>query len=283
MDDREASARVLVHGRISLVAGSVTVALGCAAMSAVGLAARDDVYPTAALQDAYLGTDVAIVILGAPALLVMVWRAMLGGIVALASWPGALLFFAYVTFAQVYGLPPGWLLLGRLVLLSLTIYVLVGLLVGMDRPAVQAQLGTALPRRVVASILVVLGVLFAVQSLGTFAGAVASAHQLTRPDVAVIAADLLVAPAFVLAGALLLRSHTLGVVTSPGLLIQAGLLFVSLAVAVASRPLLTGDPPSWIDAAVVTGFGMACLAPMLHLARSIREGSRHAPTAAHAG
>ena len=202
-------------------------------------------------------------VLGFPVLLLGVAGAVRGGVTSLLAWSGALLSFAYVGIAHVMGLPFGWMLLGRLLLLSLTIYVLMGLFVVIDHGAAAALLRPAVRRRLVAGLLVALGALFLLLAMGVFVAELASEVGLARTEVAVVAADVVIAPAFVVAGILLWRDNALGYVAGLGLLVQAGILFLSLALAVLAQPARTGSSPAWADAIIVGVFGILCLSPVL--------------------
>lgn len=71
---------------------------------------------------------------------------------------------------------------------------------------------------------------------------------------AVLAADFLTIPAWIIGGALLWRRRPLGYVAGAGLLFQASMLFVALIIVLLAQPVLTGSPFALADVIVIALF-----------------------------
>lgn len=251
--------------KIEMVATFV-IALLVALLALAGLLAQDTVYPSAELQRIFVPNDLVNLLVGLPFLLGALWLAWQGRLLGLLCWPGALLFVTYNAIAYVYALPPGWLLVFNVTLLALTLYTLIAVVARIDGASVQRRLAGHAPMRLASGVLIGLGVLFLLRSAGVIATAGAS---LPRTEMAVLVADSLTTPAWILGGALLWRRQQLGYVGSVGLLFQASMLFVGLLVWLLLAPLLVGAPFAVVDVVVIFVMGLFCFVPFGLCVRSV--------------
>ncbi|MFO7634032.1 MAG: hypothetical protein R6W76_15915 [Caldilinea sp.] len=248
------------------VAATLVVALLVALLGLAGLLAQDTIYPSAELRRTFVPNDLVNLLVGLPLLLGALWLARRGQLLGLLCWPGALFFVTYNAIAYVYALPPGWPFLLNVTLLALTLYSLIAVVARIDGASVQRRLAGHAPVRLASGVLIGLGVLFLLRSAGVIATAGAS---LPRTELAVLVADFLTTPAWIIGGALLWRRQQLGYVGSVGLLFQASMLFVALIVFLLAQPIVTDAPFAPVDVLVVFGMGLFCFVPFGLFVRSI--------------
>ena len=269
-NDDSISLRLPITHRLRLLAASsLVIAFLVAGLSIAGLLFQDVIYPTEELKRSFVANDLVNLLIGLPILLGSMWLARRGKLIGLLFWPGALFFVVYNAIAYVFALPPGWVLLAYLLLLGLAVYTLIGLVATIDAGAVQAQLAGKAPERLAGGVLVVLGVLFLLRGISVIAGAAASGATLPRTELAVLIADFLTIPAWIIGGALLWRRQALGYVAGGGLLFQASMLFVGVIVVLLLQPVLTGAPLAVVDVAVLFAMGLVCFIPFVFFTRSV--------------
>lgn len=248
-----------------LASASLAIALLLAVLDAAGIAMQNTIYPTEDLRQSFVANDLVDLLLGLPLLLIslaMTWR---GRLVGLLFWPGALFFVVYNAIAYVYALPSGWPLLLYLLLLTLSVYALIGLVASIDARAVRARLGGKVPERLAGGVLLGLGVLFLLRGVALL---VTAQEPLPRTELAVLVADILTVPAWIIGGALLWRKQPLGYVAGMGLLFQASMLFAGLIVFLLVQPVLTGGPLALGDILVIGLLGLICFVPFGLFVRS---------------
>jgi hypothetical protein len=224
------------------------------------------VYPTEDLRQSFAANDWVNLLLGLPILLISLRLAWRGKLLGLLFWPGALFFVVYNAIAYVFALPSGWPFLLYLLLLALAVYTLIGLVASIDAGAVQEHLAGKAPARLAGGVLVGLGVLFLLRGIGVIA---AADDALPRAELAVLAADFLTIPAWIIGGALLWRRQPLGDVAGMGLLFQASMLFVALIIFLLVQPVLTGGPFAWADVVVIALLGLVCFVPFALFMRQV--------------
>lgn len=252
-----------------LGATSLVVALLLASTSAAGLLFQASVYPTEELQQSFIANDVVNLLVGMPILLGALALAWRGRLIGLLCWPGALFFVVYNAVAYVFALPPGWTFALNLLLLMLAVYTVVGLTASMDVAAVRERLAGGVPERLAGGVLVGLGLLFLLRQAGVLISAIASQMALPRTELAVLVADTLVIPAWIIGGVLLWQRHPLGYVVGAGLLFQASMLFIALLAFFMVQPFLVGGPFPLADFVVVLVMGLICFVPFGLFVRSI--------------
>ena len=256
------SHRLPITYRLSLLAAaSLVVALLTAFLSIAGLLFQEAVYPSEDLRRSFVANDVVNLLIGLPILLVSLWLARRGKLIGLLFWPGALFFVVYNAIAYVFALPLGWAFALNLALLALAVYTLIGLMASIDAASVQGRLAGAAPDRLAGGVLIGLGVLFLLREVGVLAGAISGDTPLSRTELAVLVADTMIIPAWIIGGALLWRRQALGYVAGAGLLFQASMLFVGLIIFLLLQPVLTDTPFAAADVAVVFVMGLVCFVP----------------------
>lgn len=248
---------------------SFIVALLMAGASVAGLLFPARLYPTAELRQSFVANDVINLCIGLPLLLGAMGLARRGKLVGLLFWPGALFYVPYNSLACAVALPLTGLSVLHLALVVFSGYVIVRLIACMDGFAVQQRLSGAVKERLAGGVLVGLGGLFFLRAAGLSATALTTRTPLPAAELGVLAADLLVAPLWVVGGVALWRKRPLGYVSGPGLLFQASMLFVGLLVFFVLQPFVAAVPFPVEDFVVIFGMGFVCFVPLGLFVRGI--------------
>jgi len=274
-DDRDPSFRLPLERplKLSLVLSSA-IALLTALASIGGIVYGSAAYPTHELLNSFMPTDVTLLAVGLPMLVGSMAGARHGRWVGLLLWPGALLFILYNYVAYLLAMPLNVFFLLHLALVALCVYGLIDLLTCVDSEAIAQRLAGTLPQRFSGGLLAVLGLLFLLRALSVLLMAVLRQTPLAATDIAVSAADALVAPAWVVCGLLLLRGKAFGSITGLGLLFQASMLFVSLAIWMLLQPLLAQSALVATDLVVILLMGAITFVPFWLYLRGVVLGQR---------
>jgi len=249
-----------------IYASSIIIAILMAAASAAGLMVRTTIYPTDELLRSFVPNDVVNLFIGLPILLGSMWLALRGKLVGLLCWPGALFFVLYTYIVYVFAMPFNAAYLLYLALVTLCVYTIIALVTSIEGKPVQERLTGAVPERVAGGILAGLGILFFLRVIVVTFNTLTSQAPIAGTEVAVLIADFLITPAWVIGGVLLWRRRELGYVSGLGLLFQARMLFIGLIIFLFLQPFLTSAPFVLTDVIVIFVMGMICFIPFaLHL------------------
>jgi hypothetical protein len=197
------------------------------------------------------------------------WLTWRGKLIGLLLWPGAILYVIYINIIYVFGMPFNLGFVLHLVLLNMAIYTLIGLVVSIDGRIIQGKLSGAVPERLAGGILAGLGVGFFLLVIGEFAYAYASGTVIPEPELALLTADFLISPAWVIGGVLLWRRKELGYVTGLGLLYQATMLFFGLIIFIILQPYLTTTQFVLTDLVMILIFSLITLIPLALFGRGV--------------
>ena len=247
------------HGMLYLA--SAAVALLTAVTSASGLLYCDVLYPADDLLQTFLPTDGILLAIGLPMLLGSMWLARRGRLVGLLLWPGALFFTLYNHLVYVLALPLNTGFLLHLAVAALCIYTLIGLVISIDGRAVASRLSGLVPDRLSGGILAGLGLAFFLRALGVLVGSLNGQPPIAETDLALNSVDFLIAPTWVICGALLWRRAPLGYVAGLGLLLQASMLFVGLIIIMLLQPFISEVSYRLVDILIVFTLGLLCFVP----------------------
>lgn len=240
---------------------SLIIAALLAIVSVAGLLFQSQVYPTPELAQSFVATDLVNLVIGVPILLASMWFARRGQLIGLLFWPGALFFIVYHSIVYVYAMPLSWLFPLYITLLVLSVYSLIGLVVGIDGEKVEKRLNGRVPERLAGGVLAGLGTLFLLRTLGVVASAMINQTAITETEMGVLIADSLLIPAWIIGGVVLWRRQALGYVGGTGLLFQGSMLFIGLIVWMLLAPLMTGAPFVPVDVIVIFIMGLICFIP----------------------
>ncbi len=248
---------------------SLIITILMAVASFAGLICQTAVYPTNELLQSFLANDVANLVIGLPMLLGSIWFTRRGKLIGLLFWPGALFFVLYTYIVYVFAMPLSLAFFLHLVLVTLSLYTLVGLLTSIDAKAVQQKLANAVPERLAGGILAGLGTLFFLLVIGTVGNALIYQAPISETELALHTADFLITPAWVVCGVLLWRREDFGYVAGLGLLFQASMLFIGVILVLLLRPFMTAVPFSLFDAVVIFVMGLICFIPFALFIRGV--------------
>ena len=260
--DQNRNLHLPVNGRLTLFyVFSFLIAILMTAESICGLLFRNDVYPSRELVRAFMPNDVVMLLIGVPFLMVSILLALRGRLIGLLFWVGALFFILYNYIAYVYAMPLNWAFPGYLFLVVLSVYSLVGLVACIDASIVQQRLTGAVSEKVTGAVQIGFGLLFLLRVVGILVGALLRKVTPVQTELAVTISDLLITPAWIIGGMLLLKRKALGYVVGLGLLFQGGLLFVALIVFLLLQPFLTSAPFAIGDILVISAMSLICFVP----------------------
>lgn len=248
---------------------SLLTALLAAGLSLLGLLLPRALYPTGDLRRSFLSNDVVNLLIGLPALLAAMWSARRGSLAGLLFWPGALLYVTYNYIAYAVAMPAAPQFVPCLLLVLLSGYTVLRLFAGVDGESVRQRLGGRVPERFAGGVLTGLGALFFLRGVGQLAQA-----AVTGPELAVVIADLVITPLWIVGGILLWRKRPLGYVGGAGLLFQACMLFIALLVFFILQPITAGTPFPATDFTVIFAMGLVCFVPFGLFVRGILRNGR---------
>jgi hypothetical protein len=250
---------------------AAAAALLAAAGSVVGLVPSAAIYgrETAIFADQAAAQDLVNLLLVAPLLLVLGWRARRGRLGALFGWLGCLGFTVYNYAIYAFSIHFGPLFLVWIAVLGLSVFALIGSLAAVDAGAVQARF-TGKTLRWPGWFLILVAALFALLWLSKILPDLLarrpsqSAGEFNLPTNPVHVLDLaFFLPAVVASGVLLLRRHPWGYAT-----VGAQLTFLALTcLPILVTPLIAnarGHQPGW---AVVGPVGLTLLISIITLRR----------------
>ena len=240
---------------------SLLIALLTAVASVAGLVFTEDIYPTDQLQQSFVANDVVNLVIGLPILLGSMWLARRGRLVGLLSWPGALFYGLYNYLVYLLGMPFNVMYPFYLVIVTLSVYTTVGLVAGIDGPAVRQRLGGEVPEKLAGGILAMFGALFILLAANGMVGALVNEETVARPELALQTTDFIISGVFVIGGILLWRRQALGYVGATGLLFQASMLFVGLVVVLILQPLVSDAAFVLSDVLITLAMGLICFIP----------------------
>lgn len=240
---------------------SLLIAILMAVVSIVGLRYRTLIYPTDELMWTFVPNDVINLFVGLPLLLGSMWLVWRSKLVGLLCWVGALFFVFYNYIAYVFAMPLNWAFLLHLFLTTLSVYVFIGLIAGIDGKVVQKRLTGAVPEKLAGGVLVGLGLLFFLRVIGVVINTLTSGAPLARTELAVSISDFLITPAWIIVGILLWRRKEPGYVAGLGMLFQGSLLFIALITFLLLQPFLTNAPFAIADIVVIFAMGLICFIP----------------------
>jgi hypothetical protein len=236
----------------------LVIALLLVGVSLAGLFLQNVLYPTEALRQTFVSNDVVNVFIGLPILLGSAWLARNGSLLGLLAWPGALFYVFYNAIAYAVAMPLTVQFIAYLALVVLSAFVIFRLIAGLDALALEHQLNRSVPVRLGGGMLIGLGALFFLRALGQL---VSGQVTVAAPEFAVLVADLLTTPFWVLGGILLWRRQPLGYAVGLGLLFQGSMLFVALLIFFILQPFLTATPFPVTDFVVIAVMGLVCFIP----------------------
>jgi hypothetical protein len=257
---------------------SAILAILMAAASLTGILYQATTYPSEDLRMSFLPTDIFVLVVGLPMLLVSMWFTSREELIGLLLWPGALIFVLYINLPYIFALPINLAFLLHLSLVNLSLYIMAGLLSSIDGSAIRRRLVGGIPERLSGGILVVLGTLFLMRAMGVLVGVLTTQTSIAVSEIALNVSDFLIAPTWIICGILIWRKLAFGYVTSLGLLFQASMLFVGLIISLLVQPLIKDATLPLVDVTIVFLMGMICFIPFGLFVRGVVSKGIRQPT-----
>lgn len=175
---------------------------------------------------------------------------------------GALFYIIYNYIAYSVAMPFTLLFIPYLVLLVLSVTAIFRLLSSMDSTAIQQRLMGAVPERFAGGLLIGFGGLFFARAVGQMVSAFTGQVSFAGPELAVVAADFVIIPVWIIGGVMLWRRQAFSYVLGPGLLFQSSMLFIGLLVFFILQPFLTATPFPMEDFVVICIMGLVFFIPL---------------------
>jgi hypothetical protein len=240
---------------------SLLIVLLTAIASVAGILFPDLIYPTAEAQLSFISNDVVNLFIGLPILLLSMWLARRAKLTGLLFWPGALFYGLYNYIVYLFGVPLSVVYPVYLVIVTLSIYTIIGLVASIDGEVVKERLAGHEPERLAGGVLIGFGSLFALRVIWMMADALASQTPIGDSELGLLVADFIFSGALLIGGILLWRRQALGYVGGTGLLFQVSMLFIGLIAVLILQPFLSDAPFLLLDVVVVFVMGLICFIP----------------------
>jgi hypothetical protein len=217
------------------------IAMIMCVVSIVGILFGNNIYPASQVSS-NIGTDALNLVVALPVLLTSMWLSRRGSLIGLLIWPGALFYILYVYTFYILGVPFNLLFLPYIVLVTLSVYTMIGLVASIDGEAVRQRLAGNVPERITAGMFLLISILFLVVDVVLIVNALTSHAPVSSTSYASWVTDFTVQlAALLIAGVLLWRREALGYVAAPGLLFQGAVLNAGFALVLVIQALFTAS------------------------------------------
>lgn len=240
---------------------SLLIAVLTAIASLTGIINPEEFYPTADLKESAVPNDIVTLFIGLPILLGSMWLARRGSLLGLLLWPGAIFYGLYNYFIYLFGMPLTVLTFVYLAIVTASIYTLIGITSIIEGDPVKSKLEDRVSERFSGAVLIALGVLFTLLAISSLLNGVTTDALVTRHEMGLASADILISAAWIIAGIMLWRRQALGYVSGTGLYFQGSMLFIGLILLLLLQPLLTDSDLLITDIVVTAILSIICFFP----------------------
>jgi hypothetical protein len=236
------------------------------AVSLAGILFPDKIYQSRELQVAFVPNDLLNLCVGLPMILGSLFLTKRKKLIGLLSYPGALFYLSYVYGTYLLGLPFQVLFLPYLLLLTLSIYTLIGLTLSIDSQQVREMLGGRVPIKTSGAIVFALACLLLIYQCYQMLHAAGNAHEVDQMMTAQWTVDFLLAsPPALIVGMCMIRGRPLGYSMGMALLLVFSILFLGLIPIM----VLQGHLGDALDIVAVAGSSLICIVPLILFAKGI--------------
>ncbi len=247
---------------------SLVIAILIVVVSIIGIVYKKSIYPSDEILIAFLSTDFVNLIIGLPLLLISMLLTRYKKLIGLLSWPGALFYIVYVYIPYMISVPFNALFLPYLLLVTLSLYTMIGIIVSIDSNAVKEQLIKIVPVKPVVGIIGGLGILIILRQVGIIITSLISNKNVDMQEIALWIDDFVVAaPALLIISFLLWKQKSLGYVVAAGILLAYGALSIGLIPLLIFEARFTGYSIDLASIIVLLVMAAICFVPFSFFAR----------------
>ena len=187
------------------------------------------IYTTSKLNQAYYPSDLGILFLGIPFLLIALWQVFSGKFIGLIIWLSALFFILYSYALYLFGTPFGFSFWIYLAIVGLSLYLLVRVLMCIDYEKASTNYVEKTPVKLASIILIALGALIFFRVVGLVSTTIMNGGTIHQVDIALWITDFVIAaPALIIVGFQLWRKRAFALITAPALYLQYIVLSLGL-------------------------------------------------------
>lgn len=248
---------------------SFFIAITTIFVAITGLLFKDIFYPTNILLRTFVPNDIATLVLGLPLLIISLFFARRGKLIAYLCLPGALFYLLYTYIPYLLAVPFSSLFLLYLLIVALSSCTIIYLIAGMNGEIVKQKLEVKAPARLSGGILFGLAILIIIRQVALILAALLKQSQVEMIEISVWIGDLAVAcPALMAVSLSLWKRKSLGYVAGTGLLLSYGTLVVSLIVVKIFQAHYTQSSVNISDIAVLVIMAAICFWPFTFFAKA---------------
>ena len=247
---------------------SVIITALLTGMSIYGLCNPGRVYSSLETTLAFVPNDQVNLTIGLPLLVLSLIFVKRNNLLAYLCWPGALFYVVYNYSIYLFANPFGIMFLPYLLIISLGVYTLISVVTTFDFTQCKTVLENHIPARVSGGILVALALMILLREIGLMSTALSHAEAVPALDSALWISDFLIgAPPLLIIGIMLWHRKALGYTCAAGLLLQYGLLCISLVPVMVYQANAIGTKVDTAGIVVVLIMAIVCLIPFAFFAK----------------
>lgn len=251
---------------------SLIVALFVALVSIIGLLYKDSIYLSEDLLQTFIPNDIINLSIGLPFLLISLLLTKRGKVIGLLCWPGALFYILYIFLPYVLSVPFNILFLPYLIILSLSIYTLIGIIVSIDQNAIKNKLIENIPNKTFGGILVGLSVFIIIRQVALIINAILNNSIIDQQELAVWIDDLIIgSPIMLIGGYFLWKKRPLGYTVGAGLFISYTLLSFALIPFLVIQSYLRNTAIDLIGIIILLIMTMICAIPFFYFVKGLNK------------
>lgn len=240
-------------------------------VSIIGLLFQSELYPKE-LSVGFVSNDIFNLIVGLPIIIVSMLLTKKGKLVGLLCYPGALFYIIYIYMTYLLGLPFNLLFIPYLILVTLSIYTIIGLIASIDSEHVRQKLKAYVPIRTAGAILFTIACLVIIYQTYSITITLIKQSKVDQIMIAQWIVDLVFAsPPFIIIGFFMMRRKAIGYVTGISLLLFSSVIFIGVVPFLIVESILTNNPVDVIGILVVLASSMVCFIPLLFFIRGINK------------
>ncbi len=244
-------------------------------VSVIGILFQSKLYPGKELSIGFVSNDILNLIVGVPIIIISMLLAKKGKLVGFLCYPGALFYITYIYTTYLLGLPFNILFIPYLILVTLSIYTIIGLITGMDCEQVRQKLKNYVPIKSAGAILFAIACLLIIYQTYSVVIALIKQSEVDQFMIAQWIVDFVVAsPPIIIIGFFMMRRKALGYATGMSLLLFLSVLFIGVVPILIVEAVLTNNPIDITGIFIVLASGMVCFIPLLLFIKGINKATK---------